>query len=54
MNELEKVNMCVIFLAKNLCIDTNATEATITQDITHEGKKVGKYKIVITKEDEKE
>lgn len=49
MNEIEKMEMCAIWLIKNLCIDTNAVTAKLEQDITHEGKEMGRYKITIEK-----
>jgi hypothetical protein len=46
---LRHVDQCAIFLIKTLCLDTNATEANITQDLTHYGKTVGRYRVTITK-----
>lgn len=47
--ELSLMFQCAIYLIKNLCIDTNSTIAKLEQDITHEGKKIGRYKITIKK-----
>jgi hypothetical protein len=46
---LRHIDRSVIFLVKTLCLDTNATEATITQNITHYGKRIGRYRITIAK-----
>lgn len=47
--KLQLMTQCSIWLIKHLCIDTNATSANLEQDITHEGKKLGRYKITIEK-----
>lgn len=47
--EMKLVTDCAIYLAKTLCIDTNATTAKLEQTITHEGKEIGRYKITIKK-----
>lgn len=47
MNQIEKMNMCAIWLIKHLCIETNATTASLEQDITYEGKKLGRYRVTI-------
>jgi hypothetical protein len=44
---LKHVDRCAVFLIKTLCLDTNATQASITQTITHYGKRVGRYCITI-------
>ena len=31
---LKHIDRCAVFLVKTLCLDTNATEATVTQTIT--------------------
>lgn len=41
--------MCAIWLVKHLCIDTNAETAKLEQNIIHEGKDLGRYKITIEK-----
>jgi len=50
MDNLKQVS---IWLIKTLCIDTNAEKATLTEDITFEGKKIGRYEITIKKIKEK-
>lgn len=46
---LRHVDRCATFLVKALCLDTNATEATITQNLTHYSKSIGRYRITIKK-----
>lgn len=46
---MDTITQCIIYLIKNLCIDTNAETAKLEQDITFEGKKVGRYRITIKK-----
>ena len=46
MNDLQTV---CIWLIKKLCLDTEAETASIEQDITFKGEKIGRYKITITK-----
>lgn len=46
---LKHIERSAVFLIKTLCLDTNATEATVTQTITHYGKRVGRYRINIEK-----
>jgi len=48
-DQLKLMEQCSIWLIKNLCIDTNASTAKLEQDITFQGKKMGKYKITIEK-----
>jgi hypothetical protein len=47
--DMDKLTLTSIWLIKNLCIDTNADVANLEQDITFEGKKIGRYKITIKK-----
>jgi hypothetical protein len=49
MEELKKMELCAIWLIKRLCLETNAEKAELTQDITHEGKPIGTYRITIEK-----
>jgi hypothetical protein len=46
MDNLKQIS---IWLIKTLCIDTNAKTATLTEDITFEGKYIGTYEIKIKK-----
>lgn len=46
-DKIKKMRLCAIWLIKNLCIDTAAEKAIITQDILWKGKKLGDYKITI-------
>jgi len=47
--ELSLVMRCALFLIKNLCIDTNAETAKMEQEVTFEGKKIGRYLITVEK-----
>jgi hypothetical protein len=47
--EISLMTQCSIWLIKNLCLDTNAESAVLEQDITHEGKNMGRYQITIKK-----
>lgn len=40
------------YLIKKLCLDTNATKATLTQEVTYLEKPIGTYKITIEKVEE--
>lgn len=46
---LKHTERSAVFLIKTLCLDANATEATVTQTITHYGKRIGRYRITIEK-----
>lgn len=46
---LKQTELCALFLIKNLCIETNAETAHITQDVTFQDKPIGTYKITIEK-----
>lgn len=48
-DQLQKMELCSIWLIKHLCIDTEAKTATLEQDITHFGKTIGRYKLTISK-----
>lgn len=49
-NQLEKVNLCAMFLVKTLCVDTNATEAKYTlEKFNREGEILGDYELLIRK-----
>lgn len=49
---MDLITQCAICLIKNLCIETNADKVNLEQDITFEGKKLGRYKITIEKIEE--
>ena len=47
---LREMNLCSLWLIVNLCVKTNAEEATIThKQVHHEGKILGDYEITIRK-----
>jgi hypothetical protein len=46
---LKHTERSAVFLIKTFCIDANAAEASITQTITHYGKRIGRYRITIEK-----
>lgn len=46
---VKNVELCGLYLAKTMCVETNATTASLELDMTHEGKPIGKYKITIEK-----
>ena len=46
---LKQVDRSAVFLIKTLCLETNASEATITQSITHYRRRIGRYRITIEK-----
>lgn len=48
-DDMEKLTMVALWLIKILCLDTNATTASVEQDVTHQGKEVGRYKITVKK-----
>jgi hypothetical protein len=50
-DKVNDMNICAMWLIKNLCLDTNAETATITQENVHGpgGKNYGDYEIVIRK-----
>lgn len=49
---MDKLTTVTIWLIKTLCVDTNAEVARLEQDITFEGKKIGRYKITVEKIEE--
>lgn len=46
---MENPTTVAIWLIKKLCIDTNATKATLTQDVIFKGESIGTYKITVEK-----
>ena len=49
LKEIERVKLYEIALVKLLCIDTEADEASLEQNITFKGKDVGRYRLTIKK-----
>jgi len=46
-NKLAAMTQCCIWLIKHLCIDTEATNSSVVQNITKDGVFIGRYKISI-------
>jgi hypothetical protein len=44
---MENIQTVGMWLIKKLCIDTDATTATLELDMTFEGKPIGTYRITI-------
>jgi len=46
---LKQTELCALFLIKQLCLETNAEKATITQEVTFQDKAIGTYKLTVEK-----